>query len=148
MDYAKISTGYFMKGYNCAQSVLVTFAPQLGLEEEYCFKLAAGFGAGLGYRGEMCGAVTGAYMVLGLKYGFTEPGDSSKREKTQEKITEFIRRFKEKHGSVSCKELINADVSDPKQLIRAREMNIFRNENLCPKFIADAAEILKVLLRG
>ncbi|MBN2213740.1 MAG: C_GCAxxG_C_C family protein [Bacteroidales bacterium] len=131
----------FGKGYNCAQSTLAAFSGELGLDENTAFKIASGFGAGLGYRGEMCGAVVGAYMAIGIKYGFTMPEEKEKKDETYQLIGEFINEFKKRNKSIICKELINYDTSDPDQLRTAREKNVFREK--CPKYVRDAAEIVE-----
>ena len=135
----------FGKGYNCAQSVLAASAPDIGLDENTAFKIATGFGAGLGYRGEMCGAVIGAYLAIGLKYGLTQPAaEQDKKEKTYRLIGEFLEQFRKRNGSVYCRDLLQYDTSDPVQLKEAREKNVF--DEKCPKFVQDASEILEKIL--
>jgi C_GCAxxG_C_C family probable redox protein len=96
----------FLAGYNCAQSVLYAYGPGLGLDGETALKLACGLGAGMGRRGEVCGAVTGGILVLGLKYGRGSGDDRSATEQTYQKTLELMARFEQRHGSCLCRELL------------------------------------------
>lgn len=145
MNASSKSAGLFEQGYNCAQSTLVVFSTDLGIDEDTAYKVASGFGAGLGYRGEMCGAVIGAYLAIGIKYGFIRPSEQDKKDQTYRLIAVFLDEFKNRNGSVYCRELINYDTGDPDQLREAREKNVFRE--LCPKFVRDSAEILEKILQ-
>ena len=96
----------FLSGYNCAQSVLWTFAPRLNLDPDTALKIACGFGAGMGRRQEVCGAVAGGIMALGLKYGRGEAQDRTATEETYAKTQELMRRFEAAHGSCNCRQLL------------------------------------------
>ena len=144
MNTSNQSAELFDKGYNCAQSVLAGSAADVGIDENTALKIASGFAAGLGYRGEMCGAVVGAYIAIGLKFGFTLPDEQNKKDKTYKLIGEFLEEFKKRNGTILCRELIKYDTSDPVQLKEAREQNVFRE--LCPKFVQDSSEILEKIL--
>ena len=98
----------------------------------------------MGRMGETCGAVTGALMVIGLKYGKTKAGDEGARDKTYELVGEFVARFKDHHGSIACRELLGCDLSNPEGLKTAKEKGLF--DNLCPQFVQDATEILEEIL--
>ncbi len=82
---SEVAMEKFLAGYNCAQSVLFAFGPDLGLDGETSLKLATGFGAGMGRRGEVCGAVTGGILALGLKYGRGGRQDRQATEETYQK---------------------------------------------------------------
>ena len=146
MNTTNQSAELFDKGYNCAQSVLAGSVADVGTDKNTALKIASGFAAGLGYRGEMCGAVAGAYMAIGLKFGFTQPDEQDKKDKTYKLIGEFLKEFKKRNGTILCRELIRYDTSDPSQLKEAREKNVFRE--LCPKFVQDSSEILEKILRN
>ncbi len=126
------------KNFNCSQSVLTAFGAELGLSEGICLKLASGFGGGMAC-GETCGAVTGAYMVLGIKYGHTV-SDPEAKAATKQKVRDFNQLFKEKHGSLLCKELLGVDISTPEGSEEANQREVF--DRLCPKFIETACKIL------
>src|SRR5512147_3016764 len=122
----------FDEGFNCAQAVFSAYAEQLGLDREVALKIAGAFGGGMARRGDTCGAVTGALMVIGLKHGKAEKKDDSAREKTYKLTNEFAARFRALHGSLMCRELINCDISTPEGLKRAQDGKIFKT--VCPKF--------------
>jgi C_GCAxxG_C_C family probable redox protein len=129
---------------NCAQSVLTTFSEEFGLSKDLAMKIARGFGGGMGQSKGTCGAVTGAYMVLGL--GKKPSGDYMKdRAEMTAAMAEFNRRFKELHGSLNCTELCGYDLSVPEQGAEARKKNVFAT--VCPPLVRDAAKILEELLQ-
>jgi C_GCAxxG_C_C family probable redox protein len=96
----------FLQGYNCAQSVLWSFRKELNLDADLALKVACGFGAGMARKQEVCGAVTGGIMVLGLRHGRAENQDRVATEQTYRKTQELIRRFELKHGSCRCRDLL------------------------------------------
>ena len=134
----------YNSGFNCSQAILSTYGPEFGIDRTIALKLATGFGGGMGRMGETCGAVTGAFMVIGLKYGKYIKDDDDKREKTYELVKEFRRRFEEKNGTTVCKNLLNCDIMKESELIRAKEAGLFKT--ICPKMIADAAELLEEII--
>lgn len=133
----------FEKGFNCSQAVLSSFSEQFGLDCNTALRIATGFGGGMKI-GETCGAVTGAFMVLGLKYGNTTPEDKETKEKTYEMVIEFTNRFKARNGSVICRELLGCDISTPEGSKVAVEKGLF--SSVCPRLVQDAAEILEEML--
>lgn len=115
----------FLAGYNCAQSVLYAFGPELGLDGETALKVATGLGAGMARRGEVCGAVTGGILVLGLKYGRGSQQNRSASEQTYQKTLELVARFEKQHGSCLCRELLGGcDLRTPEgqQYFKAHEL--------------------------
>lgn len=135
-----VAKDIFSRGFNCSQAVLGVFCEQLGLERELAFKISTGFGGGL-RQGEVCGAVTGAVMVIGLKHGHHIEGDTETKQKVYQLTQEFIDRFKEKHQSIICKDLLGYSVAVPKEYELIKEKQLFTT--LCPQLIADAVEILQ-----
>jgi C_GCAxxG_C_C family probable redox protein len=134
----------FKSGLNCAQAILSTYAQDLGLDRQVALKLAAGFGGGMGRMAGTCGAVTGAFMVLGLDRGPAEADDQQGKETTYERVREFAKRFEARHGTMVCRDLIKCDISTPEGLAMARDQGLWAT--VCPKFIQDAAEILEDML--
>jgi C_GCAxxG_C_C family probable redox protein len=126
---------------NCAQSVLTAFSDELGLDKAIALKLARGFGGGMGRSGKTCGAVTGAYMVIGLA---ESKAAREGVEAVYARVREFNERFIELHGSTSCTELLRCDLSDADELARARSEGLF--VRVCPCFVKDAVEILEKML--
>jgi C_GCAxxG_C_C family probable redox protein len=103
---SEAATEKFLSGYNCAQSVLWSFSQELLLDPNSALKVACGFGAGIAQRQEVCGAVTGGIMVLGLKYGRGEGQDRTATEETYAKIQELMHLFETKHGTCNCRQLL------------------------------------------
>lgn len=134
----------FSGGFNCAQAVFTTFSGDLGLEQQSALKVACGFGGGMGHTGGPCGAVSGAVMAIGLKHGKCNPEDNDAKAKTYELVAEFSKRFKEKHGSLLCTELIGHDLTSPNGVKAAREAGVF--QTVCPRLISDAISIAEEIL--
>jgi C_GCAxxG_C_C family probable redox protein len=131
-------------GFNCAQSVFSTFAPGLGLDEGKAGKIACAFGGGLARKGDTCGAVTGAFMALGLKYGSSRPQDKEIKEQSYQIAREFVRRFKERNGTTVCRELLGCDIGTPEGYERAKQQDLF--QTVCTKLVKDSVEILEEML--
>lgn len=131
----------FNKGFNCSQSVFSTYCGQLGLDSESALKIACGFGAGMGRLSETCGAVSGAYMLIGLKYGQSSPDDKQAKEKTYELVRIFADRFEQRNKTTNCEELLGVHHLTGDKTIAAE-----RVRTICPKMIRDAAEIIEELL--
>lgn len=144
MNNAERAAEYFARGFNCSQSVLAAYAEQFGLTEDLALKLAGGFGGGMGRMAGTCGAVTGAIMVIGLKFAGTAPGDVRGRENAYAVVREFAHRFKGRNVTVLCRELLECDISTPEGIKHAHEEKLIKQ--CCPKFISDAAEILDQLI--
>jgi len=131
----------FAQGFSCSQSILSAYAARLKLDDETALKLASPFGGGVAHQGSVCGAVTGALMILGLARGNTT---TDKKDDTYRLAEEFIERFRERHGAFLCRELIGHDISTPSGLQKAREAQVFKT--LCPGLVTDAAELLAEFL--
>ncbi|NHJ21128.1 MAG: C_GCAxxG_C_C family protein [Candidatus Lokiarchaeota archaeon] len=134
----------FEKDFNCAQSIFGTFAPYYGLDQDIALKIATGFGGGMGRSGRTCGAVTGAYMVIGLKHGLGLSNDSDAKDKTYQIVNEFSYRFLKKNGSMICKEIIGCDINTPEGLEFFRQNDLL--DKKCRLCVKNAAEILEELL--
>lgn len=130
----------FDNGFNCAQSVLAVFCEDFGLEKETALKLSCGFGGGM-RNGEVCGAVSGAVIALGLKYGQFVGTDTVSKQECYGKTAKFCNRFKEKNTTIICKELLECDTSTDEGGERANSENLFKTK--CVGFIADAVNILE-----
>ncbi len=141
----ELAMARFAKGHSCSQAVFTTFAEQDGLGHEPAMKIAAGFGGGM-WSGSVCGAVSGAYMALGLRYGGDPMGAMAKL------VKEFNDRFKAKHRSIVCSELLGVDLSqvdfaNPEQ-VKALKERIMKEKNpylLCGSFVRDAAAIVDAM---
>ncbi len=143
-DPVTIAAGLFAKGVSCAPAVLAAVAPRLGLDGDQAARLACCFGGGMIGSGQTCGAVTGAMMALGLAHGAGTTPDPARKQVAYDKTAELWKRFSERHGSISCREILGADLSTPEGRAKAQAAGLFRTK--CPEVVRDAAEILVSLL--
>lgn len=128
------------KTLNCAQSVLLSYASELNLDEMTALKISAGFGGGMAMA-ETCGAVTGAYMVLGMKAQSEGKTIQDIKTETKTAVKQFNELFLAKHGSLKCKKLLGVNISTPEGSVEANERNLFNT--VCSQLVGSAAEILE-----
>jgi C_GCAxxG_C_C family probable redox protein len=140
---AEIAVTVFSQNFNCSQSVFSAFAARFGLDRETALKLASPFGGGVARRGEVCGAVTGALLALGLARGAELPAG---KEEIYRLSQVFMRLFEEKHNTVLCRDLIACDLSTPAGYQYATEKRVFTT--ICPVLVQDAVEIVQKLLEA
>lgn len=134
----------FTNGFSCSQAVCFAFAGDFNIDREVALKLSCALGGGMAHSGNTCGAVTGALLVIGMKYGRTRLDDLVAKEKTYEVSNAFITEFQRRNHSLNCTDLIGHNLSDPKALALARERKLFHTK--CAKFVQDAGEILETVL--
>ena len=143
MNEIESAAEYFDKGFACSQSVLAAFASQLGLDEEAALKISAPFGGGMCRTGKVCGAVSGALMVLGMRYGQTRGDDKETKEKVYLLGKTLSDQFVALHGSVMCTDLLGYDLSTLSQEDIAGHKELFRT--LCINFVKDATKLVRDL---
>ncbi len=130
----------FQHGFDCSQVVLSQFAEKEGVDPETAHRLSAAFGGGF-MKGETCGAVVGALMALGLKYGHSQPDDFAQKELLREKQEKFLKKFYEEYPSTRCKELLELDFSKPEEYQEIMESGILFE--FCPRLVADVIDIVE-----
>ena len=135
----------FGNGYDCAMQVLAELAPEVGLTEEQGLRMASCLGVGA-MQGSLCGAVTGALMAIGYKYGNTVSGDMSTKGICLAKRAEFYDRFEKEFGSLTCPGILGLDLRKPEDMKIARERKVFENE--CPKACTFAIMTAKDIING
>lgn len=143
MNHISNAHAKFLDDYACSQAIFSEYCKDFDLDPKIALSISAGFAGGM-RMGKTCGAVTGALMVLGLKYIGQQPETPEGRQKVYEAVTKFTKRFHEINGSTDCKELLSVDISTSTGLQLAKEKNLFRT--VCPKFITDSASLLEELL--
>ncbi|OGO61767.1 MAG: hypothetical protein A2032_00670 [Chloroflexi bacterium RBG_19FT_COMBO_49_13] len=147
MNKTDLAVQYHERGFGCAQAVLASCAGDFGLDERLALKMAPGFGSGMGCMCEVCGALTGAFMIIGLIYGKESTDGTrygSETETTYHLVTDVAAKFNERNGSIYCRELIGHDLMDPVERAKVVELGLFKTT--CRKFILDAVEILEATL--
>jgi C_GCAxxG_C_C family probable redox protein len=142
MTNADSAIDKFKKGLNCAQAVFSTFGPSCGLDEEMCVRIASPFGGGIGHLQEVCGAVSGAIMVIGLKHGAGST-ERDVRDHINELAQNFVRDFKLRNNSVLCRDLLSFDITTKSGLAEARKKGVFAP---CAGYVRNAVEILETML--
>ena len=139
MDHGTYAAELFLRGYNCAQSVMVAFCDLTGLEEAFAAKMASSFGGGMGRMREVCGAVSGMLMVAGLLYGYDTPGDDVSKKALYGTVQELSGRFRQEVGSIVCREILKNPPSDPTPSPRTEE---YYRKRPCARMVYLAASIL------
>jgi C_GCAxxG_C_C family probable redox protein len=134
----------FQQGFNCTQSILSVFAPDFGLDLNMARRISQGFGAGIGRTDSICGSLSGAIMVIGLRYGGTRAEDVAAKEKTYAIVRELLQQFKSRHGSVACTDLLGYNLSDPHQYADAKTHQVATER--CPTFVRAAVETVEKLI--
>jgi C_GCAxxG_C_C family probable redox protein len=134
----------FMNGFNCAQAVFSTYAEEFGIDRTNALKISCGFGAGMGRRQEVCGALSGAILLIGCKYGKTIREDNAANDLTYKLVRELSDKFIATHGSISCKELLGCNLQTPEGQ-QFFKVNNFK-EKKCGQYVHSAAEIVEEIL--
>ena len=140
-----IAADCFKQGFNCAQSVFSTYAPLLKIKKEDALRIATGFGGGMGRLQDVCGAVTGAFMVIGCKHGMVDSADSATKEKTYALVQEFAHKFRKLHGgNISCRELLGCDLNTAEGKLQFKERDL--HNQVCLPCVRDASKLVEELL--
>ncbi|HEY1405608.1 MAG TPA: C-GCAxxG-C-C family protein, partial [Spirochaetota bacterium] len=130
------ATSNFDEGYACSQALLCAFSGECGIDEMTAKRISSVFGGGMGRLREKCGAVTGAFMVLGFLYGNTDPKDMEKKLSSYEKVRDLNGKFEQMHGTTMCAELLRKRASADEVAERKH------HKIICRKAVGDAAAIL------
>ncbi|MBZ3936364.1 C-GCAxxG-C-C family protein [Methanimicrococcus blatticola] len=140
MNKTDIGSNLFKTGFNCAQAVFSTFSADYGLDQNTALRIAGGLGSGV-RTADVCGAVSGAVLVIGLRCGSDLDSDSSAKELCDKETEEFLRRFRETNGSVVCRELLGCNIFTQEGLSQATTENLFTVK--CTGFVVSAITILE-----
>ncbi|MBP3446953.1 MAG: C_GCAxxG_C_C family protein [Clostridia bacterium] len=136
----------FKSGFNCSQSVFAAFAGEFGMDEETALKVSAGLGGGVGRAREVCGAVSGAAMLVGFKYGATDGDDAEAKQRCYQVVQQIIAEFKENNPSIVCRELLELNEgagTDPKPEARTEQ---YYKKRPCVQIVEDAARAVEKIL--
>jgi C_GCAxxG_C_C family probable redox protein len=141
---SEAAVAMFAEGYNCAQAVAATCGAACGLDRRTAVQVAQAFGGGMGRTGGVCGAVTGALMVIGLAYSAKDAKDVAAKQKSARLAREVMDRFKARHGSINCRDLLGCDIRTEEGHREAVEKGLMKT--VCPKAVGNAAEIVEQVL--
>lgn len=129
----------FYEGYNCSQATFVAFADLLECDPDEMARISSSFGGGMGKMGEVCGALTGAFMAIGAKLGYDDPKDKLKKEKHYELIREVAEAFKAEKGSIYCRDLLKSNEVTPGETTR-------KPGKQCEHYVAYASKLVDKVL--
>ena len=147
IEYAEYAEDLFYKGYNCSQSVVCAFGDVTGLDDNFAKRLSSPFGGGMGRLREVCGAVSGVLIVLGLLEGYDDIEDISKKTELYKKVQKLASDFEENNGSYICRELLGLSEGKDSPIPEARTKEYYEKRP-CPKKVYSAAKILGEYLNG
>lgn len=136
----------FLQGYNCSQSVFTAFSHRFGIDEETALKISAGLGGGVGRLREVCGAVSGAAMVIGSVVSATQGDDEANKKRNYELVREFTDRFAVIHGSIICRDLLKMGAKIIESATPDSRTAEYYKKRPCLKIVEDAAEILMQII--
>ena len=139
MDHVTLAAELFLEGFNCAQAVAVAFCDVTGMDQKTAAKLASPFGGGMGRMREVCGAVSGMYMVLGTLYGYDNSDEDSKKKNLYKQVQALAEQFKQENGSIICREILKNPPSDPNPSPRTAE---YYAKRPCAKMVMTAAKLM------
>ena len=140
MNYGEKAAQLFVDGYNCAQAIAVAFCDVTGMDEKAAAKMASSFGGGMGRLREVCGAVSGMFLVAGLLYGYEEPEEDKEKKEHYARVQELAAAFRERMGSIICRDLLNNPPTDPTPSPRTEE---YYQTRPCVRMVFTAGEILE-----
>ena len=132
----------FKEGYNCSQAVFGAFSDDIDMELKNALRIASSFGGGMGRLREVCGAVSGMFMVAGIIYGYDEPKDTEAKKEHYKLIQELAQRFKATNGSIVCRELLGLDKGPDNPTPEPRTESYYKKRP-CEEYVKCAAEIME-----
>ena len=139
MDHAEKAVELFSSGYNCAQAVVVAFCDETGMDVDFAAKFSASFGGGMGRMREVCGAVSGMFMVLGALYGYDNSDADSKKKELYQQVQALAEQFRQENGSIICREILKNPPSDPNPSPRTAE---YYAKRPCCRMVMTAAKLM------
>lgn len=139
--YGELARNNFLHGFNCSQSVVAAFADLMDLNPAQAIRMASPFGGGMGRMREVCGCVSGMYMVLGYLYGYDDPKVYDGKKELYARVQELAGKFREGNGSIICRELLGAEGKDNGSEPSKRTDEYYQKRP-CPKLAGYTAELL------
>jgi C_GCAxxG_C_C family probable redox protein len=140
-NHSELTKELFTKGYNCSQSVFAAFCDETGMDLETALKLSSSFGGGMGRLREVCGAVSGMFMVVGMVYGYSDPEDTTAKTEHYELIQALAAKFREENGSIICRELLELPDGEDSPVPEERRLDYYARRP-CSELVEHAAKIL------
>lgn len=142
MTKGELAKKYFESGYNCSQSVLLAFFDELGFDKETALKLSLPFGGGMGRLREVCGTVSGMFMVLGLAKGNSDSSDRANKTDIYKDVQALAEKFKEENGSIICRELLGLDIKGKDNPTPEERTEKYYKKRPCSELCRYAADLV------
>lgn len=147
MNHEEKARELFKQGYNCSQAVLLAFCDVTGLDEKTAVMLSSSFGGGMGRMREVCGAVSGMFMVAGLLYGYSEPSDQTGKTAHYKRIQALAEEFRKENGSIICRELLGLPGGADSHVPELRT-DAYYKKRPCADLVAMAARIMDAYIEN
>ncbi len=144
-DHSQTAMALFKQGYNCSQAVFSAFADELDMDADTAKKISSSFGGGMGGLREVCGAVTGMFMVAGIKYGYCTPGDRKSKVEHYKLIQDLAEKFEKENSSIICRELLGIR-PEGENLIPQERTEEYYKKRPCVDLVGFAAKIMEELI--
>lgn len=141
-NHSQLAAELFQQGYNCSQSVFLAFCDEYGMEKDVALKLSSSFGGGMGRLREVCGAVTGMFMVAGMLYGYTNPKDQVSKTEHYQRIQQLAKEFEDENHSIICRELLGLGKGKDSPIPEVRSAEYYKKRP-CVELVAMAAQIME-----
>ena len=135
----------FLDGYNCSQCMMLAFEDYLTIDIDTALKIASPFGGGMGRLREVCGSVSGMFMVFGFLKGYSDPSNYDEKKELYAHIQELGRRFEEENGSIVCRELLGLNTKHDSATPEKRTENYYKKRP-CAELVGSATDILEQYL--
>lgn len=147
MNHEEKAKDLFQSGYNCAQSVFAAYAEELGMDFETALKVSSSFGAGMGRLREVCGTVSGMFMVVGLALGYSTNANKAEKTEHYKRIQYLAAEFEKMNGSIICRELLGLDHKKDSPTPSDRTTEYYKKRP-CKELVGDACKILDKYLEA
>lgn len=141
-EYAQKAMGLFKEGYNCAQAVFLAFEDRYEIDRKTALMLSSSFGGGMGRLREVCGAVSGMFMVAGVLYGYEEASDYEGKKTHYERIQQLAEEFRKRNGSIVCRQLLGLDREKDAPAPERRTESYYQKRP-CVELVGMAAAIME-----
>lgn len=135
----------FREGYNCAQSVVGAFCDEMQMDRETAMRMASSFGGGMGRLREVCGTVSGMFLITGVLYGYDGPKDYEAKKEHYARIQQLAARFRAETGSIICRELLGAAGRDNSP-VPSRRTEEYYKKRPCEEMVATAARLMEAYI--
>ena len=145
MSHSQKAKELFLQGYNCAQAVFIAFSDLTGYDVDDAARISSSFGGGMGRLREVCGAVSGAFMVAGCLYGYADETDKDAKTAHYALIQDIAARFIEKNGTIICRDLVGAEANDKSAVPTDRTPDFYKRRP-CVELVEIAAEIMDEII--